>query len=58
MIDEHRPKFTLNCPMPQFDFDIITLAHGSGGLLMNKLLETGVFDLLSNEELDKHHSFH
>lgn len=45
----------LQCPLPKFDFDIITLAHGSGGLLTNKLLETGVFDLLKNEELDKHH---
>jgi len=45
----------LQCPLPKFDFDIITLAHGSGGLMTNKLLETGVFDLLKNEELDKHH---
>lgn len=45
----------LQCPLPKFDFDIITLAHGSGGLLTNKLLESGVFDLLKNEELDKHH---
>ncbi len=45
----------MQCPMPKMDFDIITLAHGSGGLLTNKLLETGVFDLLKNEELDKHH---
>jgi len=41
--------------MPKFDFDIITLAHGSGGLLTNKLLESGVFELLKNKELDKHH---
>ena len=47
--------FKLQCPAPKFDFDIITLAHGSGGLLTNKLLESGVFDLLKNEELDKHH---
>lgn len=45
----------MQCPMPKFDFDIITLAHGSGGLLTNKLLESGVFDLLQNKELDKHH---
>jgi len=50
-----RNLFNLTCPMPKFDFDIITLAHGSGGLLTNKLLETGVFDLLKNKELDKHH---
>jgi len=45
----------LQCPAPKFDFDIITLAHGSGGLLTNQLLESGVFDLLSNDFLDKHH---
>ena len=41
--------------MPEFDFDTITLAHGSGGLLTNKLLEQGVFSLLSNEYLDQQH---
>lgn len=45
----------MQCPMPKFDFDIITLAHGSGGLLTNKLLQSGVFDILKNEHLDKHH---
>lgn len=44
-----------NCPLPQFDFDVITLGHGSGGLLTNKLLESGVFDLLKNPLLDTHH---
>ena len=47
--------FKLQCPAPKFDFDIITLAHGSGGILTNKLLESGVFDLLKNDALDKHH---
>ena len=41
--------------MPKFDFDFITLGHGSGGLLTNKLLDSGVFDVLSNDELDKRH---
>ncbi|MCB0556586.1 MAG: hydrogenase expression/formation protein HypE [Phaeodactylibacter sp.] len=45
----------LDCPMPELDFDIITLGHGSGGLLTNKLLESGVFSLLSNDKLDTHH---
>jgi len=44
-----------DCPMPQLDFDVITLGHGSGGVLMHKLLDTGVFDLLKNEYLDKRH---
>ena len=41
--------------MPEFDFDTITLGHGSGGLLTNKLLEQGVFKLLSNQYLDAQH---
>lgn len=45
----------LNCPLPPLDFDVITLGHGSGGLLTNKLLESGVFDLLKNPLLDTHH---
>ncbi len=50
-----RSLMKLQCPIPKFDFDIITLAHGSGGLLTNKLIESGVFSLLKNEELDQHH---
>lgn len=45
----------LSCPMPQLDFDVITLGHGSGGLLTNRLLDSGVFNLLKNEKLDKRH---
>lgn len=45
----------LSCPIPKFDFDIITLAHGSGGLLSHRLLQSGVFDLLKNEALDQQH---
>ena len=48
-------KMQLQCPMPKLDFDVITLGHGSGGLLTNRLLDSGVFDLLSNEWLDKRH---
>lgn len=53
--ETNKSLFHMQCPMPKMDFDMITMAHGSGGLLTNKLLESGVFDLLSNEELDKHH---
>ncbi|MBK5269786.1 MAG: hydrogenase expression/formation protein HypE [Bacteroidia bacterium] len=41
--------------MPKFDFDVITLGHGSGGLLTHQLLKSGVFDLFSNEMLDQQH---
>ncbi len=48
-------KMQLQCPMPKLDFDVITMGHGSGGLLTNRLLESGVFDLLKNELLDERH---
>lgn len=45
----------LDCPLPKFDFDIITLGHGSGGLLTQRLLQSGVFDVLKNDLLDQQH---
>lgn len=51
----------LSCPLPKFDFDVITLGHGSGGLLTHRLLQKGVFDILGNEFLGQQHdgaSFH
>lgn len=45
----------LQCPLPKLDFEVITLAHGSGGRLTNKLLDAGVFEVLKNERLDKRH---
>lgn len=41
--------------MPELDFDHITLGHGSGGLLTNKLLDSGVFSLFKNEKLQQRH---
>ena len=41
--------------MPKFDFDVITMGHGSGGLLTHRLLQSGVFDLLKNSLLDQQH---
>jgi hydrogenase expression/formation protein HypE len=45
----------LQCPMPKLDFDVITLGHGSGGTLTNRLLDTGVFKLFQNDLLDQRH---
>ncbi len=45
----------LQCPMPQLDFEVITLGHGSGGLLTHKLLQAGAFQVLKNEWLDQQH---
>jgi len=55
MSEEKKLRMKLQCPMPKLDFDVITLGHGSGGLLTHKLLQSGVFDLLSNPILDQHH---
>lgn len=48
-------KMNLQCPMPKFDFDVITLGHGSGGLLTHRLLQSGVFDLFKNDLLNQQH---
>jgi hydrogenase expression/formation protein HypE len=47
--------FALSCPIPELDFDVITMGHGSGGLLTHRLLKAGVFDLFKNEYLDQQH---
>ena len=52
---EKKIKIKTQCPMPKLDFDIITLGHGSGGILTNRLLDSGVFDVLKNDILDKRH---
>ncbi len=48
-------RFSLNCPLPELDFEHITLGHGSGGLLTNRLLDSGVFTLFKNEKLQQRH---
>ncbi len=48
-------KTEFPCPEPDFDFPVITLAHGSGGKLTQKLLEGGVFQRLKNDFLDIRH---
>ncbi len=52
---DRKIKMQLQCPMPKLDFDIITLGHGSGGVLTHNLLNSGVFDILKNEHLNQHH---
>ena len=43
----------MECPLPNLDFDVITLGHGSGGLLSHRLLRKCIFELLHNEYLDE-----
>ncbi len=48
-------KFSLQCPMPELDFEVVTLGHGSGGKLTNDLLDKGVFSLFQNDALQQRH---
>lgn len=48
-------KIELSCPMPKFDFDTINLGHGSGGILTQRLLNSGVFNVLKNDLLNEKH---
>lgn len=48
-------KIQLQCPLPKTETEIITLGHGSGGILTNQLLECGVFSLFQNQYLDERH---
>jgi hydrogenase expression/formation protein HypE len=48
-------KMKLDCPMPVLDYDVITLSHGAGGLLTNRLLDRTIFDILNNEKLKTRH---
>jgi len=50
-----KKSFTYSCPIPEFEFDVITLGHGSGGLLTNSLLGKTIFPLFSNDQIDAQH---
>jgi hydrogenase expression/formation protein HypE len=45
----------LQCPLPQLDFNVITLGHGGGGLLTNRLLDKAIFELFDNPLLRTRH---
>lgn len=55
VMEQSKLSIQLNCPLPKLDFDIITLGHGSGGLLTHRLLDSGVFKILKNPILDEQH---
>jgi len=41
--------------MPEFDFDSITMGHGSGGQLTSKLLDEAIFKLFKSKPLSQQH---
>jgi hydrogenase expression/formation protein HypE len=53
MKKENPHPLSLKYPIPQLDTDIITLAHGSGGKLTNRLLDAAIFSLFDNPMLEK-----
>lgn len=48
-------RFSLDCPLPKLDFDVITLGHGSGGILTHRLLDKLIFEALRNPILEQEH---
>ncbi|MEM6348745.1 MAG: hydrogenase expression/formation protein HypE [Bacteroidota bacterium] len=54
-MSEAKIHMRLSCPMPKLDYEIITLGHGSGGLLTNQLLDKLIFKALHNPILDRRH---
>ncbi len=45
----------LQCPLPQLDFNIVTMGHGSGGMLTNQLLDKVIMKGLSDEVAGERH---
>jgi hydrogenase expression/formation protein HypE len=48
-------NFALSCPTPHANYERILLAHGGGGKLMHKLLESVVLPALDNVHLQPRH---
>ncbi len=47
--------FQLNCPIPISEYPVITMAHGSGGVLSHQLIDKMFRPAFSNEQLDAGH---
>lgn len=47
--------FTLSCPIPLTEYPIITMAHGSGGVLSHQLIEKMFVPAFGNEMLSEGH---
>lgn len=45
----------ISCPIPQLETDVITMGHGSGGLLTHRLLSKMVFEVLQDDILNQQH---
>lgn len=55
MAESEFVKMQLQCPLPKLDYDIITLGHGSGGILTHRLLDDVIFKALGDRVLPQSH---
>jgi hydrogenase expression/formation protein HypE len=53
MSDPSKYRFSVEQPAPDMGIESISLAHGSGGKLTNRLLDNGVFDVFRSPKLQK-----
>lgn len=52
-MSEKNYRYSKNHPVPDIGIDSISLAHGSGGKLTNRLLDHGIFGIFKNDKLQK-----
>src|ERR1035441_4905195 len=55
MPNNPKPDFALQCPVPLDNGGRITMAHGGGGRMSQRLIESVFMPLFSNELLDTRH---
>lgn len=48
-------EFSLSCPIPKSDYPNVLLAHGGGGTLMNRLIESVFLPAFDNASLNQRH---
>lgn len=49
------PNPPLSCPIPKQNYPTIQMAHGGGGTIMNRLLESVFFSTFDNPQLNQRH---
>ncbi len=49
------PEFTLTCPVPQVSSQTVQMAHGSGGTMMHRLLDSLFLPAFANDLLQQQH---
>ena len=55
MADEHNKAFQLNCPLPSDGAGRVTMAHGGGGRMTERLIEEVFLPVFKSAELGRKH---